>query len=51
MGVGPNMWPNPDFVEKTLESFPEKAVANVEEGRVSARKEEKERNKEKVQQM
>ena len=28
-------WPDQEFIKETLEAFPEKAVANVEEARVS----------------
>lgn len=30
----PDSWPNAEFFEKTIEAFPEKAIANVEETRV-----------------
>ena len=34
-GVPPNMFPNPEFIAKTLEDFPDAGVANVEQARVS----------------
>lgn len=30
-----NQWPEPEFVAETLAAFPDKAIANVEEARVS----------------